>query len=437
MQTQKENNKNNLIAEIISVGTEVLLGDTINTNAAFLGKELAGMGIFVCYMSVVGDNNVRLENTMKIAIDRADIIITTGGLGPTYDDLTKETIAKLLCLEMKTDNHSLNRIKDFFARTNRELTENNFKQALMPTGAIALDNDFGTAPGLIIDTSNSNKNISNNNKIIIMLPGPPREMQPMFNNKVRPFLFNKYSNNKKLFSKTINIFGIGEAKVESMFADLMKTSTNPTIAPYAKLGELELRITALANDEKEALTIINPTIKQITDKLGEKVYGIDAGSMQKEVVKILTAKELTLSTAESCTGGYLSKRITDIDGASKIYLGGIIAYSNEVKMQLLDVRKDTLNKYGAVSEQVAKEMAKGVAIKLNTDIGISITGIAGPTTYLTNKPTGLVYIGYYDRKTNLNYAIELHLARGYKDERESIRYIASSAALFEIIRNHQ
>ena len=420
---------NNPISEIISVGTEILLGDTINTNAAFLGKELAALGIFVCYTSVVGDNNVRLENAMKIAMSRADIIITTGGLGPTFDDLTKETISKLLNLEMKTDSHSLNRIKDFFAKINRELTENNLKQALIPEGAIALDNDFGTAPGVIINTTN--------NKIIIMLPGPPREMIPMFNNKARPFLLSKYSNNnKKVFSKTINIFGIGESKVENMFADLMKTSTNPTISPYAKLGELELRITALAYNEKEAHTIINSTIKQITDKLQRNVYGIDADSMQKEVVKILTAKELKLSTAESCTGGYLSKRITDIEGASKIYSGGVVAYSNEVKMQLLNVKEDTLDKYGAVSEQVAMEMAEGVAKKLNTDIGISTTGIAGTTTDLTQKDTGLVYIGYYDRKNNLNYALELHLARGYKDDRESIRYIASSNALFEIIKNN-
>ena len=419
--------KNNLIAEIISVGTEILLGDTINTNADFLGKELASLGIFVCYTSVVGDNNVRLESAMKIAMSRADIIITTGGLGPTFDDLTKETIAKLLDLGMKIDKHSLNRIKDFFVRINREFTENNLKQALMPTGAIPLDNEFGTAPGLIINTSDG--------KIITMLPGPPREMQPMFNNKVIPFLLNKYSNSKKLFSKVINIFGIGESKVESMFANLMRTSVNPTIAPYAKLGELELRTTALAYNETKANEIINPIIEEITAKLKDKVYGIDAGSMQQEVVKILKDKELRLSTAESCTGGYLSKRITDVDGASKVYLGGVVAYSNEVKMQLLGVSEDILSKFGAVSEQVAKEMAKGVAIKLNADIGVSTTGIAGQTTDFTNKPTGLVYIGYYDRKSNLNYAIELHLARGYKDDRESIRYIASSNALFEIIKN--
>ena len=415
----------NLIAEIISVGTEILLGDTINTNAAFLGKELATLGIFVCYTSVVGDNNIRLENVMRVALERADIIITTGGLGPTYDDLTKETIAKLLGLEMKTDQHSLNRIKDFFAKINRELTENNLKQALMPTGAVPIDNEFGTAPGLIITTSN--------NKIIIMLPGPPREMMPMFNNEIKPFLLSKYSN-KKLFSKTINIFNIGESKVESMFADLMKTSTNPTISPYAKLGELELRITALADNENEATSIMNPVLEQITEKLGDKVYGIDATSIPKEVVKRLTANNLTLSTAESCTGGYVGKLITDIDGSSKIYLGGVVAYSNEVKMQLLDVKKETLDKYGAVSEQVAMEMAKGVAMKLNTDIGISTTGIAGPTSD-TDKPTGLVYIGYYDKENATNYAIELHLARGYKDERENIRHIASSYALFEIIKN--
>ena len=419
----------NLIAEIISVGTEILLGSTINTNAAFLGKELAELGIFVYHTNVVGDNKNRLKDVIKIAMNRADIIITTGGLGPTYDDLTKETIAEVLDLELKIDQHSLNRIKTFFASINRELTENNLKQALIPSGSIVLDNDFGTAPGVIITDDKT----TTESKLIIMFPGPPRELEPMFNNKVKQFLLNKYSN-KKLFSKTINIFGIGESKVESMFADLMKTLTNPTISPYAKLGELELKITALADNYDDAITIINPVLEQIREKLGDKIYAIDAGSMQKEVVKILTEKKLTLSTAESCTGGYIGKRITEIDGSSKIYLGGVIAYSNDVKMQLLDVKKETLDEYGAVSEQVAKEMAKGVAIKLNTDIGISATGIAGPTTD-TNKPTGLVYVGYYEKKNDLNYAIELNLLRGYKDEREHIRHLASSFAIYEIIKN--
>jgi nicotinamide-nucleotide amidase len=418
----------NLIAEIISVGTELLLGSTINTNAAFLGRELATLGIFVCYTTVVGDNDIRLKNTMQIALERADIIITTGGLGPTYDDLTKESIAELLDLKMKTDQHSLDRIKKYFTRNNRELTDNNLKQALLPEGAIALDNDFGTAPGLIIEY---------NNKFIVMLPGPPREMSPMFDNKVKPFLLNKLSN-KRLFSKTINIFGIGESKIESMFANLMKESTNPTIASYAKIGEVELRVTSLADNENEAIAIIKPILEQIKEKLEKNIYGIDANSLQTEVVKLLTKKELTLSTAESCTGGYIGKRITDIDGSSKIYLGGVVSYANKVKMQLLDVKKETLKQYGAVSEQVAMEMAKGIAIKLNTDIAVSTTGIAGGTTTgKTTKPTGLVYMGYYDKRTNINYAIELQLARGYKDERESIRYLASSFALFEIIKNNR
>jgi nicotinamide-nucleotide amidase len=308
------------------------------------------------------------------------------------------------------------------------MTENNKKQAMMPKDAIIFDNDYGTAPALAVKIETTPDFI---NKHIIMLPGPPRELNPIFLEQIKPYLISQF-NNKILHSQIINIFGVGESAIETKLYDLMKNSTNPTIAPYSKMGEVELRITALGNSKDDCCKIMQSVIEQIQNTFGENIYGIDAGSLPSKVIELLKNKNLTIAIAESCTGGYIGKRITDINGASQVYRGGVIAYANEIKQQLLGVQQASLEQYGAVSEQVAKEMAKGIALKLNSDIGISSTGIASDVND-TNKPVGLVFIGYYDKRSDTNSAIELNLSRGYADEREYIRYLASSNALYEVI----
>lgn len=422
-----------MTAEILCVGTELLLGNTVNTNAAFLSRELAAIGIFTYHQSVVGDNAARLKESLALSLSRSDIVIITGGLGPTYDDLTKETVAEYFGLKMKMHEESLEKLKKIFSQFNREMTPNNEKQAMMPENCFVFPNNYGTAPGLAAEGI-----VSGENKTAILLPGPPREMEPMYCEEVKPFLLNK-QNNIILVSKTVNIFGMGESQVEHKLRDLMQNSMNPTIAPYAKEGEVELRITASGSNENECMNLINPAIDEIKKEIGEFIYGIDIKSLQNAVVSKLREKNLTLATAESCTGGLIGKRITEIAGCSSVYLGGIISYDNSVKIKQLNVSEETLKKYGAVSEQTALEMCKGAAENLNADAGVSTTGIAGPDGGSEEKPVGLVYVGvYYKNKTTgeeIHKALKLNLARNmYKDEREMIRYMASSNALYEILK---
>jgi len=418
-----------MTAEILCVGTELLLGNIVNTNSAFLSRELAAIGIFTYYQSVVGDNAKRLKESLALSISRADIVIITGGLGPTYDDLTKETVAEYFGLNMKMHEESLERLKKFFSQFNREMTPNNKKQAMMPDGCIVFRNNYGTAPALAVEGKG---------KTVVMLPGPPREMEPIYREEIKPFLLKK-QNNIILVSKTIHIFGMGESQVEHKLHDLMENSTNPTIAPYAKEGEVELRVTASGSNEKDCLDLINPAIDKIKSEIGDVIYGIDIKSLQNAVVTKLLEKNLTLATAESCTGGLIGKRITEISGCSSVYLGGIISYDNSVKVNQLNVSEETLKKYGAVSEQTALEMCIGAAKNLNADIGVSTTGIAGPGGGTDEKPVGLVYAGVYfnNKKTGeiIHKAVRLNLGRRmYKDEREMIRYAASSNALYEVLK---
>jgi len=422
-----------MVAEILCVGTELLLGNIVNTNAAFLSRELAAIGIFTYHQSVVGDNAGRLKESLALSLSRSDIVIITGGLGPTYDDLTKETVADYFGLKMKMHEESLERLKKFFAQFNREMTPNNAKQAMMPEGCTVLPNNYGTAPALAVEGI-----INGENKTVVMLPGPPREMEPIYREEVKPFLLKKQSKSM-LVSKTINIFGMGESQVEHKLHDLMENSINPSIAPYAKEGEVEIRVTAFGSNEKECLDLIDPAIEKIKSEIGDVIYGIDVKSLQNAVVSKMREKNLTLATAESCTGGLIGKRITEISGCSSVYLGGIISYDNSVKIKQLDVSEETLKRYGAVSEQTALEMCKGAAINLNADIGVSTTGIAGPDGGTDEKPVGLVYVGvYFKNKLTgeiIHKAVKLNLARRmYKDEREMIRYSASSNALYEVLR---
>jgi nicotinamide-nucleotide amidase len=426
-----------MTAEILSVGTELLLGNIVNTNAAFLSRELASLGIYVYHQSVVGDNQERLKESIALSLSRADILVITGGLGPTYDDLTKETVAEYFGRKMIMHEESLERLKELFKNFNRDMTPNNAKQAMMPEGATVFKNNYGTAPALAVESEDKDKKektakTEKKNKTVVMLPGPPREMEPIFTEEVKPFLLKKSTGNI-LFSRTINIFGTGESAVEHKLREVMQSSDNPSIAPYAKEGEVEIRVTASGTDEPECLSLIAPAIDKVTAEIGEFIYGIDVKSLQNAVYLKLRENNLTLAVAESCTGGLIGKRITEIPGSSSVYLGGVIAYDNAVKTALLGVNPETIKNYGAVSEQTASEMARGAAMRLSTDIGVSTTGIAGPGGGTDEKPVGLVYIGIYYK--NNTRTVKLNLARRmYKDEREMIRYIASSHALREVLR---
>ena len=414
-------------AEILCIGTELLMGDIINTNAAYLAKELAGLGINLYHQSVVGDNPERLRQSLQLALKRADIVITTGGLGPTYDDLSKETIAACFDRTLVMDEDSLTRIQAHFLRLGREMTDNNKKQAMMPQGCIIFQNENGTAPGCAIEGSGELEG-----KTAIMLPGPPREMKPMFEQQVKPYLLK--DSDTRLVSHTMHFFGIGESMLEDRLRSLMEKSLNPTVAPYAKTGEVQLRVTARVKDGEDPNALLEPVMEQIRQTVGEFLYGVDVGDLQTAVVRLLTEKERKVAVAESCTGGYLAKRITDVSGSSKVFECGVCSYSNRIKHQLLGVSEQTLAEYGAISEQTAAQMASGVQNLSGADIGISVTGNAGPTAD-EGKEVGLVYIGV-DRP-KLTHVFTLHVNRRDQDARETIRYLASSHALSLILKAAQ
>lgn len=370
--------------EILSVGTEILLGNILNTNAQYLSKRLADLGIFVYYQTVVGDNPERLKRAYKIAFERSDIVIATGGLGPTKDDLTKEIASEYFGEKLILHEESLRKLEEFFKRRNLPLTEGNKKQAYIIEGSTVLPNDHGTAPGLIFEK---------NNKILILLPGPPREMIPMFENYVVPYL-SKFSK-EILYSKILRLCGIGESYIEEKIIDLIENQTNPTIAPYAKEGEVILRITARAKNEELAKEIIKPIEDKIRKRLGEYIYGEGETPLEEVVGKILIEKKLKISIAESCTGGMITSRLINCPGISKVLIEGIVAYSNESKIKRLGVKEETIKEFGAVSKECAMEMARGVALNSGARIGLSATGIAGPEGGTSEKPIGLVYSGLY------------------------------------------
>ncbi|MGP7817620.1 competence/damage-inducible protein A [Niallia sp. 01092] len=370
-------------AEIIAVGSELLLGQIANTNAQFISKQLAELGVNVFYHTVVGDNPHRLEEAVKIAEARSDLLIFTGGLGPTKDDLTKETIAKHLGKNLVFDQEALSSIQQYFDRTNRQMTENNKKQALVLEECKVLSNDFGMAPGMFL---------SQNNNHYMLLPGPPKEMQPMFLNYGYPALQAKQTNKQFILSRVLRFFGIGESLLETKIEDLIDEQTNPTIAPLAGDGEVTLRITCKHDSMEEAEKLIKETENKIFDRVGPYFYGYDDTTLVKELTKKLLEKGLAIAAAESLTGGMFQQAITSISGASTIFQGGVVCYANEVKQHILHVKESTLEQDGAVSENCAKELAENVANLLNADIGISFTGVAGPQE-IEGRPVGTVYIG--------------------------------------------
>lgn len=399
-------------AEIITVGTEILLGDIVNTNSQFLAKELASLGLDVYYQSTVGDNESRLMDTLNESLDRSDIIITTGGLGPTNDDITKEVAAKCFNQELVFYNDIWKDIKQYFEKIGVEPTENNKKQAYFPKDCIILNNSNGTAPGAILKKEN---------KMIIVLPGPPKEMIPMFNNELKKHLENL--TDYKLISRILRFFGIGESELEDKLSDIINNQTNPTIAPYAKEGEVTLRITAKSYTKDDADNLIDEVENKIKTVVGKYLYGYGETTLEETVAKLLVEKNLTIAVSESCTGGMVSSTLIDYPGISQVFMEGCVTYSNEAKMSRLGVKKETLDNFGAVSTETAIEMAKGVAMNLKTNVGLSTTGIAGPGGGTTEKPVGLVYIGLYiNGKTKVK---KLNLA----GSREKIRVKATKEAL--------
>lgn len=400
-------------AEIITVGTELLLGDIVDSNTQFLSRELAAQGISVLHQSTVGDNPARLSHLLRQALERSDVILLAGGLGPTQDDLTKETVCEVLHLEPTLHPESWQRIVEYFENTGREMTDNNQKQAMLPPGCTVFPNDHGTAPGCAIEQDG---------RRVILLPGPPRELVPMFNDYVAPYLA-QFSEGG-IYSYTVGVFGMPEAAVAERIADLM-TGVNPTVAPYAKEGEVLLRVTARAADEEQAQAMCTPILEDLQNRLGACIYGINAGSLPKVVVRLLKEKELKIATAESCTAGLLSGRITEVPGASEVFECGVAAYSCDIKHHLLGVPQEMLDEYGAVSPEVARAMAIGVRRVSHAALGVGITGVAGPEPS-ENKPVGTVYMALADEKRVWTKKIVAGHGGG---DRDHIRNIAVLNAL--------
>ena len=370
-------------AEIISVGTELLLGQVVNTDTAIVAQELSALGINLLYSAVVGDNVERLRHAVDTAISRSELLIMTGGLGPTTDDLTKETTAACAGKKLVLHQPSLERIQNYF--NEKHVSENQEKQAWLPEGCTVFQNDNGTAPGCAFQAQSG--------CTVIMLPGPPSELEPMLKNYVVPFL--KRGQEHVIVSHNVHIYGRGEAPVAQLLDDLMN-GENPTLAPYAKEGECYMRVTAKAPTVEEADEMCRPLIEEIRRRVGDFVYSVDVESLEELVVGELAAQGKTLATAESCTGGLLSKRITDVAGASAVFHMGVVTYANQAKEDMLGVSHETLERWGAVSSQTAREMAQGIVRRSQADLGIGITGIAGPDGGTAEKPVGLIYIALSD-----------------------------------------
>ncbi len=369
-----------MIGEVISVGTEIILGSTLNTNTYYITQRLSEIGIDVLFHTSVVDDSNLLKDVINIGLNRADILIFTGGLGPTADDMTKEVVSETLGLELELDEDMECNIKRYFDKMNRTMSSNNTKQAYKPKGSEFLTNEMGTAPGIYIEW---------NGKILILLPGPPKEMKLMFDKYAIPLIKQDYT----IKIKTISTIGIGESKLETILKDIIQGQENPTIATYAKEGRVDIKVVAKGNDETKVDELLNEIIEKIDERIHEHIYSYDDESIEEVVYKKLKANNMKIAFCESCTGGLISSRFTGIPGVSQVFDRGIVTYSNRSKVEELGVKKSTLDKYGAVSEQVAREMATGLLNKTGVDIILSTTGLAGPDGGTEGKPVGLVYIG--------------------------------------------
>lgn len=401
-------------AEIINVGTELLMGNVVNTNAAYLAKECTKLGVGVYYQTVVGDNTERLEEAIRTAKERADLILLTGGLGPTEDDMTKETVAAVFQKQLLEDSTVKGEIQEMFHRMGKaEVTENNWKQAMVIEGARILHNSCGTAPGFILEEQDCT---------VVLLPGPPRELKALFSEQVIPYLESRQD--AVFVTKMVKICGVGESSVETQIKDLIDAQTNPTIATYAKTSEVHIRVTAMGKDEAEAKKLVKPVVKELKNRFGNHVYTTNEDmDLEECVVKLLLKHELTMVTAESCTGGLIASTIVNVPGASAVLKESFVTYSNKAKRKYLDVSKSTLKEHTEYSAKCAKEMARGAALMNDADVSVAVTGIAGPDGGTKEKPVGLVYIACYVK--GKTYVKEFH----FYGTREMIREKAMIHAL--------
>jgi nicotinamide-nucleotide amidase len=407
-----------LRAEIVSVGTELLLGDIVDTNAARLARRLSDLGISVFRRTTVGDNHDRLLRALRQALQESDIVLTLGGLGPTQDDITRETLAEAMEDSLQRDPDIAERLRAFFKKRSIEMPESVLRQAMVPGHGRALQNPNGTAPGLLFER---------NGKAAVALPGPPGEFLPMMENELVPLLLERTGGRGTIRSRTLRICGIGESLVEERIKDLL-SGENPTVAPYAKTGEVHVRVTARADDEREADALIAGRVDEIRRRLGAAVYGEDGDTLETAVVKLLDQKRLTVATAESCTGGLLASRITNVPGSSRVFPGGVISYGDQAKTDLVSVPEEVLAAHGAVSAEVAQRLAAGARARFHADYGVGITGIAGPEGGTPRKPVGLVYICVADGG---GFVGEENRFLG---DRQEIRYRAAQWALI-LLRN--
>ncbi len=408
-----------MVAELIAVGTELLLGNVANTDAQIISQGLSALGITVLHHTVVGDNPQRLAEALETARNRADIIITTGGLGPTYDDLTKQTICKTFNRELELHEDILEELKTWFqTKMGKKMPENNIQQAMLPVDCTIFDNPVGTAPGCAFVEDGVH---------VLMLPGPPFECRYMFEHRAAPYL--EKLTDGVIVSHEIKVFGMGESAVEEALHEPMTTLTNPTLAPYAKTNECMVRATARAESREKAEELLTPLVREVCETLGDVVYGVDVGSLEEVVSGLLAERGLTLAAAESCTGGLLSKRMTDLPGASKVFRGGVVSYVNDVKANILGVPREVLEQYGAVSEETARAMAEGCRRVCGSDLAVSLTGVAGPERDDWGNEVGTVYAALAGPEETICKKLTCGRGRG----RDRVRTAAASNAL-DLIR---
>ncbi|QGT99641.1 ADP-ribose pyrophosphatase of COG1058 family [Candidatus Syntrophocurvum alkaliphilum] len=406
-------------AYLISTGTELLLGLTLDTNSIFISERLEKLGVKVIGKSIVGDNKENLIKAFKLGLESADVVITTGGLGPTKDDLTKEIACEVLGIQSVLNKKVEDNLQNFFAKRNRDMPKSNIKQAMFPKDAIILKNSIGTAPGMYIDKGN---------KKTILLPGPPNEMRKMYEDEVEPLLIRELNlEEKKIATKVIKVIGPGESQIEEMIAEVMNNPNGCSIVLLAHEGEVHIRVTADRKDFKESQENLDIVVNNIIEKTSNYIYGYDEETLPSNIVKLLDKKGKTIAFAESCTGGLISKLITDVPGSSSVFWGTIVSYSNKSKIGLLDVKENTINKNGAVSEETAYEMAKGALKVSDADIGVAVTGIAGPDGGTEQKPVGEVYIAIAFN----NYCTVKKLR--FVGDRDAIRMLTAKSAL-DLIR---
>ena len=409
-----------MIAEIVAIGTELLMGQILDTDAQYLSRRLQSLGVSVYHHQTVGDNPQRMRDALALALSRSDVVITTGGLGPTQDDISKEIAAELTGREMVFDENSWQAIKGYFDRMGRICPENNRRQAMFPAGCTILDNRCGTAPGCLTESGG---------KMIVQLPGPPHEMAEMFERHVYPLLAERTGG--FIASRYIRIYGLGESQVAQMCAAYIESDGEVGVAPYCSLGECQLRVTARGESEEEALQKVLPVVKVLTDILGESVYAVldtSEGSMEEAAGRALTERGLTVATAESCTGGLVAARLVNYPGISAALNEAHVTYANEAKVKYCGVKPETLASFGAVSEQTAREMAEGLREKSGADIAAATTGIAGPGGGTKEKPVGLVYVACADKNGVRVERLQL------TGSRERVRNLAALRALDMIRR---